>query len=266
MSMKASDYPLLQRLQDPDRRQALKVKLEIRQKIIAQIETRLQLTPNDPHQLFLLDQHLQARDQLTNALRQANLELDQRYHELDDFVENYIEQSNSDTKKEQEIRQKPEYQALLHQQQTWHSLIEKVRQRLVKKPGDPLLSRLLGEHQARLLSTQEQMAQLTTSLSPESETTSLSQILAQERIPKPAQVQEPDAQAQSAATQSNDARKISLEREQNVLLAMVEKTRQRLHAKPELLHLKALIEQHQNRLEQIRSELMHLLKPDQPLL
>lgn len=253
--MKASDHPLLQRLQDPDRRQALKVKLEIRQKIIAQIETRLQLNPNDPHQLFLLDQHLQARDQLTNALRQANLELDPRYHELEDFVENYIEQSNSDTKKEQEIRQKPEYQALLHQQQTWLSLIEKVRQRLVKKPGDPLLSRLLGEHQARLLSIQEQMAHFTTSLSPETEATSLEQILDKESIPKPVPDQEFDAQ-QNAITGSDQARKISLEREQDVLLAMLEKTRQRLHAKPELLHLKGLIEQHQNRLEQIRSELM----------
>ncbi|HEY9843879.1 MAG: hypothetical protein ACAI44_36015 [Candidatus Sericytochromatia bacterium] len=240
---------LLRRLASEDPSEALQLKLAVRERIIRTIEARLKEHPADPHQRFLLEEHLAARAAMLEELRRLNLEKDLRCHDLDAFVSEYVQALEA----EPDPEQAQEQASLEHERQSWEDLIAKVRARLLKRPGDPQLMRLLGEHQARLLNVQESLHALK-GAHPFGQT------------PKPAagaipeQPEEPAAPPvelvleQLPATRPHSAVH-AIERELEVFIGMVEKTRQRLAAKPELGHLTPLIKQHEARIEELKRQI-----------
>jgi len=231
---------LLQRLQAP--RSALQCRIEVCERILAAIQARLQAQPQDPHQLFLLEENQRRHRQLNQALRQQVLQESESSGHLESFVAAYVQDWDEEPEAtELSPEQTAEQQRLQHERQTWEQMVHKVRERLVKKPGDPMLMRLLGEHQARLLSVQEGLHRLAGG---EAEVLTVFEKL--EQVPSP-----PVAQAESPEVDA-------LRREQRILEGMLDKTHKRLEAKPELLHLKALIARHSARLMEIQNALRAL--------
>lgn len=241
----------LNTLSSQDPRAGLQLKLETRKRLIETIEARLVSHPDDPHQLFILQEHLQARDQLVAQLRQLQSELDSDYQNLDAWVRDYVQNMQRQTTLKQENRSpdaQAELAALQSEKQTWEGLIEKVRLRLQKRPGDPLLMKLLAEHQGRLLKLQLQLETLGASNMPLPLATEPAEAEAPLLIESVLAAQPPEAGP-------DDPQRLALLRERDVLLAMVDKTRQRLAAKPELIQLKALIAQHEARIAVLQAEL-----------
>ena len=103
--------------------------------------------------------------------------------------------------------------------------------------------RLLGEHQGRLLYLQEQLRQQEQGYTDE-----------------PLVLESFEAEQENTSEPITE--KVRLEREIGVLTALCEKTRQRLFAKPELLHLKALIQHHEERIKDLNHTLNALLNED----
>lgn len=229
----------LQKLSASDVREGLSCQLKITRKILALLEARLHETPHDNHQLFLQAHHRNREKQLLEALRLHNT--DRRYLALEKWVEAKIQALDPDQHPETPASLSPEEETrqsrLMQEQRTWQDLIQKVRQRLQKKPGDPQLMQLLAEHQSRLLGLQEQLRQQQTGVQEEP------LILSQFESPPP---------------ETSPGERLQLQREIEVLNALCEKTRQRLQDKPELLHLKGLIAQHEERLRNLRETLASL--------
>lgn len=278
---------LRRRLDSEDPRAALELRLSVRERVIATIEARLERNPEDPHQRFILAEHQKARAEMIDALRQLNLAQDLRYRDLAAYVEDYV--SGLDARLPEadvDADQAAELENLGHEQQAWEAMIEKVRTRLQKRPGDPQLMRLLGEHQARLLKVQELRRVLmgsprTASDSPpaayagdelvldrlaaseslrasnQAEAASPAELPAEpeQDLPVPAPAERVPVADEPAAP---DPRRIALLRELEVFAGMVEKTRLRLAAKPELLQLQTLIQQHELRLAELRQALAEL--------
>lgn len=230
----------LQKLSAPDVREGLSYQLKITRKILTLLEARLQQAPHDNHQLFLQAHHRTREKQLLESLRIHNT--DRRYLALEQWVNAKIQILDPEgSSEEQKATLSPEEAAqqtrLLQEQKTWQDLIQKVRQRLQKKPGDPQLMQLLAEHQSRLLRLQEQLRQDQTGVREEALVLS---------------------QFENAQPEANPSERLQLQREIEVLNALCEKTRQRLQDKPELLHLKGLIAQHEERLRTLRETLARL--------
>lgn len=227
----------LTRLSASDVREGLSYQLKVTRKILEVIAVRLQETPHDNHQLFLQETHQSREQHLLEALRLHNTE--RRYLALEKWVDEKVKQldpEGSSAPPPLSAEQAVERQQLLQEQKTWQDLIQKVRQRLQKKPGDPRLMQLLAEHQSRLLRLQEHLRQQQNST--QEEALVLSQW---------------DAPPSEAPTE-----RLRLQREIEVLNALCEKTQQRLQEKPERLHLKRLIAQHEARLKSLREELASL--------
>lgn len=272
------------RLQAEDPRVALRLRIEVRDRVIAAIETRLVQNPDDRHQLFILEEHQKAREAMLDELRRLNFAHDPRYQNLDTFVDDYVQAiAQSPAINPAEAANGEALLELAREQQTWQDMIDKVRQRLVKRPGDPQLMRLLAEHQARLLKVTESRhvllsgpatAQPGTSDKLVLESLSMPQTLQRAPAdgPPAAAVAEtvnapaPAPAAEAAAADeplAEAALPISpllagLLREREVFAGMVEKTRQRLAAKPELIHLNALIQQHEARLRELDAQIADL--------
>lgn len=254
------------RLHHQDPREPLKLKLEVRQRIIETIEQRLAANPDDKHQRFILEEHLKAREAMVDELRDINMRLDARYQSLDNFVDDYVQQIETSAQRQGQGPDSGRLQTLEHEIQTWEELIGKVRARLVKRPGDPLLMRLLGEHQARLLSLQENrrlllnQAASSASKSPSDLPTELPESVL-ESVYGQLQTQsahpgtESESLPESVETKPISPQAQALQRELDVFSGMVEKTRERLAAKPELVHLKTLIIQHEARIQELKQQL-----------
>ncbi|MGV3523659.1 MAG: hypothetical protein ACO1RX_05510 [Candidatus Sericytochromatia bacterium] len=198
-------------------RAELQHKLRVRERLLAVIEARLEVSPNDPHQRFLQEEHLRAQAQLQAQWQQLQIKQGGRQAELEQIVETYLS-----APVEPPI---PAQKELEHSRKTWLELIDKVRQRLLKRPGDPRLMQLLAEHQGRLLAVEQSLRQAR-----------------QEELAPPELVLEQVLPANESEVRS------PAEREMDVLRALIEKTQERLRAKPELSHLKGLIAQHESRL------------------
>lgn len=254
------------RLNHEDPREALRLRLEVRQRVIETIEKRLSLKPDDKHQRFILEEHLKARDAMVAELREHNLRLADRYQGLDAFVNEYVQQISQPAISDGPERER--LKALEHELQTWEDLIAKVRARLVKRPGDPLLMKLLAEHQARLLKLQESRRVMLPQ--PEFEANDLPESVLESiysRVPEVPQIaadasatgdkapENTDAVAIDAPVFAPSAEVLVLQRELEVFKGMLEKTRVRLAAKPELVHLKQLIVQHEARIRDISEQL-----------
>ncbi|PKL80558.1 MAG: hypothetical protein CVV27_00275 [Candidatus Melainabacteria bacterium HGW-Melainabacteria-1] len=266
--------------QSEDPRQSLQVKLQVRQRVIEMIENRLAAKPDDKHQRFILQEHILARDVLSAELRRLNLAQDLRYQDLDAFVNDYVQLLSADAPQVRAATVPSEAVAgqikeLKHELKTWQEMIEKVRARMQKRPGDPLLMRLLGEHQARQLAVQHSLNQLING-DDNSEGSDASLVLEQveaklggagDLSPPVATGASPEA-AGSACLPDAETRQpepiaqnpelFSLQKELEIFSGMVEKTRQRLANKPELLHLRALIQQHETRIQEIRARIVTL--------
>ncbi len=242
---------LLQRLADP--REALQCRLEVRQRLLEQIQERLVLEPADLHQNFIFELHQQAYQELLTELKQVNLEHSARYGDLDGLVSHYLQDWEEEPEEPADADLQAQQAQLLHQQKTWQEMIDKVRERLRKRPGDPLLMRLLAEHQARLLSLQEQSRHLQ---GPEPET---EWVLEKAEKQSQSQPVADDRPAESDPENEQDlSQRLQLEREILVLTGLIEKTEQRLEAKPGLKHLKDLIERHQQRISELQDQLRGL--------
>lgn len=230
---------------DEDPRISLRRKLEVREKLIKVIEERLLAQPEDRHQRFLLQEHQAARAALSEALRRLNERLDARYQDLETYVAEYVQQLEQPPPAPAAGLDEREREA-----RTWQELIDKVRARLVKRPGDPRLMRLLAEHQARLLRITESRAALG-ALPPHSGYDGTHLVL--ENLAAPDIAPESGPEPIVEAPESGPLAALLQERE--VFAGMVEKTRQRLAAKPELVHLKALIQQHEARLQALDAQI-----------
>lgn len=198
-------------------RAELQRKLLVRERLLAVIEARLEASPDDAHQRFLQEEHLRAQAQLQGQWHQLQLKQGGRQAELEQIVDTYLRAPVQ--------APVPAHKELEHSRKTWIELIDKVRQRLLKRPGDPRLMQLLAEHQGRLLAVEQSLRQV------RQEDTALPELVLEQVLPETAAVVRSPA-----------------EREIDVLRALIEKTQERLRAKPELGHLKGLIAQHQNRL------------------
>lgn len=231
----------LQQLCDQDPRVALSLQLKMTRKVLKAIEERLQQNPLDPHQLYLQEIHTQRESRLLDALRLANT--DRRYQDLEAWVNQKVRQLDPEGASADPVLSAEEIAAqkrLREAQKTWQGLIQKVREKLVKKPGDAKLMRLLAEHQSQLLRLQEQLRQQSNKV--EDEALVLSQ------FEKPPEVSDTAAVSE----------RVRLQREIEMREALCEKTRQRLLDKPELLHLKALITQHEAEIKNLRKNLQAL--------
>lgn len=275
-----------QRLQAEDPRVALRLRIEVRDKVIAAIAFRLAQNPQDQHQLFILEEHQKAREAMLDELRRLNFANDPRYQNLDTFVDDYVQAiGQSPAIKAADAANREALAELAREQQTWQEMIDKVRQRLVKRPGDPQLMRLLAEHQARLLKVRhallsgaagaeagpaasdklvlESLSTPKLSGSPQSPVSAAPDAAwpPPEPMPAPAAAEvpapalEPATLAEAAEAAPLSPQLIALQREREVFAGMVEKTRQRLAAKPELIHLKALIQQHETRLRELDAQI-----------
>lgn len=232
--------------------ESLQCRLELRQRLLEQIQERLALNPDDQHQHFIFELHQQAYHELLAELKLVNLERSARYGDLDGLVNQYLEDWQDEAEEEQDPEQDVQQALLLHQQKTWQEMIDKVRERLRKRPADPLLMRLLAEHQARLLALQEQSHQLQGAKLDE-------WVLEKVDQQNPAL---PVADEPAAANDPEDevdlSQRLQLEREIVILTGMIAKTELRLEAKPGLKHLKDLIVQHQQRVGELQDQLRGL--------
>lgn len=234
-------FQALEQLNAQDPRKALSIQLKMTRKVLKAVEERLQSSPQDTHQLYLQEVHLQRESQLLNALRLANTE--GRYQHLEAWVNQKIQQLDPEGAGEAPLLSAEENAAqtrLLEEQKIWRGLIQKVRERLLKKPGDSKLIQLLAEHQTRLLHLQEQWQQKQNKVEEEA--------LVLTVFEKP--LESVNAEAPSE--------RVRLQREIEMREALCEKTRQRLLDKPELLHLKALILQHEMQIRTLRESLQAL--------
>jgi hypothetical protein len=231
----------LQQLSAEDPRMALSIQLKMTRKVLNAIEERLQQSPQDAHQLYLQEVHTQRESQLLDALRLENT--DRRYQRLEAWVNQKVQQLDPEGASNEVTLSAEEMAAqnrLREEQKTWQTLIQKVRERLVKKPGDVKLMQLLAEHQSRLLRLQEQLRQQQHKIEDEA--------LVLTQFEKP---------LESIAREETPER-VRLQREIEMREALCEKTRQRLMDKPELLHLKALITQHEVQIKTLRESLQAL--------
>lgn len=240
-SVQKQQLQALQQLNAQDPREALSIRLKMTRKVLKAIEERLQYAPDSSHQLYLREIHLQRENQLLNALRLANT--DQRHLELETLLNPKILKLDPEEASEERVLSDEEQvtQArLLEEQRTWQGLIQKVRERLIKKPGDTKLMQLLAEHQSKLLRLQEQLRQQNN------------------KVEEEALVLEQFEKAPEDALSDSTPERIRLQREIEMREALCEKTRQRLFDKPELLHLKALIAQHKAQIKTLRENLLGL--------
>ncbi len=225
---------LLQQVAHDDPGERINGQLRVVRKILNLIEDRLQETPEDDHQLFLLETHRAREQQLLKSLRLQNT--DKRYHALEEWVNKKLATLDPENHSAEDPEQEAQKAQLEHEKKTWETMIQRVREKLKKKPGDPKLMRLLGEHQGRLLHLQEQLRQQEAGIEEEALVLEKAEQLKQESdVPV--------------------TERVRLEREMEVLAALCEKTKQRLFAKPELLHLKGLIAHHENRLKALQEQL-----------
>lgn len=230
---------------DPESPAALQQRLAACERILELIQQRLQQNPHDKHQLFLMELHQQRHARLRALWQDQRLKGQNHSQALESVVNEYLtrwtpeslaaEAAAEDSPAAASARQ------LDHERQTWEAMVARVRERLVKKPGDPMLMRLLGEHQARMLSVQEQLRQLSGEATEEP---TVFEAYAARAAEAPARVISPEMEA--------------LERELGLLEALAAKTRQRLEAKPELKQLQSLIAQHEARMAEIQAELARL--------
>lgn len=228
----------LQHLSAQDPREALSIQLKMTRKVLMAIEERLQQLPQDNHQLYLQEVHTQREHRLLDALRLENT--DRRYQQLEAWVNQKVQQLDPEGASEDPMLSAEESAAqerLRQEQKTWQTLIQKVREKLLKKPGDVKLMQLLGEHQSRLLRLQEQLRQQQNKIEDEA------MVLTQFEKP----LETLDAEETSE--------RVRLQREIEMREALCEKTRQRLFEKPELLHLKGLIAQHEIQIKALRESL-----------
>lgn len=234
-------YQAQEQLNAQDHRKVLSIQLKMTRKVLKAIETRLESTPQDTHQLYLQEVHLHREKQLLNTLRLANT--DDRYQRLETWVNQKVQQLDPEASNETIHLSAEEHAAqarLREEQKAWQSLIQKVRERLVKKPGDPKLVQLLAEHQNRLLRLQEQERQQ------------------QNKIEEEALVLTSFESSLESAGAEASTERVRLLREIAMREALCEKTRQRLFDKPELLHLNALIAQHESHIKALRENLQAL--------
>lgn len=235
----------LQQLSDQDPRIALSLQLKMTRKVLKAIEERLLQAPQDSHQRYLQEIHSQRESRLLDALRLANT--DRRYQRLETWVNQKVLELDPEGTSEDPALSDAERAAqerLREAQRTWQRLIQKVREKLVKKPGDAKLMRLLAEHQSQLLRLQEQLRQQHHRV--EEEALVLSQ------FEKPPEVADPIPGTTAVSE------RVRLQREIEMREALCEKTRQRLLDKPELLHLKGLITQHEVQIKRLRESLQAL--------
>lgn len=231
---------------DPESPAALQQRLAACERILALIQQRLQAQPHDKHQLFLLELHQQRHARLRALWQDQRLKGQNHLQQLDSVVNEYLERWTPEVLSDSAAAEEnPEAAAaarhLDHERQTWEAMVSRVRERLVKKPGDPMLMRLLGEHQARLLSVQEQLRQLS---GEPAEVPTVFEAYAARTAEAPERPVSPEVEA--------------LERELGLLEALAAKTRQRLEAKPELKQLQGLIAQHEARMAEIQMALARL--------
>lgn len=108
-------------------RAELQRKLTVRERLIAVIEARLETHPEDAHQLFLQAEHLRVQQELQAQLQKLNLLQGGRQAELAQIVDTYL--------RAPVVTPAPAHKELEQSRKAWLDLIDKVRQRLVKRPG-----------------------------------------------------------------------------------------------------------------------------------
>jgi len=246
-----------------EERKWIQRKLNARNKILTHLEARLQNTPDDPHLLFLQEEHLRARDQLFEEMKSLDLQWQEKHLKLSELVDAYLSETQASTPSEpqEQTAQTSEQQAHLTELKTWKELLEKVEERLLRLPGDPRLLRLRSEHQWRILCLEEALSTSQTSPpshadqphSPAQEAQNPGQ-----KLPAPP-LEEKTAERPALAPETESVNPSEnsgsrIEKELETWKAMLEKTRNRLLARPELTHLKPLLAEYQSRIEKLEAE------------
>jgi hypothetical protein len=214
----------------------LKRKLLAREKILNHLESRLMHTPEDAHCLFLKTEHEQAQESLKAEMRALEAQKNQP-HALSQWVNDYLNQweTEDDVFSSEEASPQTRLEpALQHELETWQSLLRKVEERLLRLPGDPRLLTLRESHRQRIQALQSgQKSEPDTPLSPS---------------------EAPSVQLETASPEPTGRTLAQIEKEILIWHKLVEKSKARLAAKPELTHLKTMIAEHQNKIEQLETE------------
>ncbi|MGE3726873.1 MAG: hypothetical protein AB7I41_15040 [Candidatus Sericytochromatia bacterium] len=219
----------------------LKRKLQARDKVLLHLEQRLNEAPDNQHWLFLKDEHEKVRAELYNALRQLERER-QGTHRLTEWVEGYLSQWDDscedvlDPGESEATTQKKTLSAeQQHELEIWQGLLRKVEARLLRLPGDPRLVKLRASHQARIQALQNVAAE------PESISNTVSEPIS---APTP----------QPAKSRTRE----QIEKELEIWAKLIQKSQERLAAKPELVHLRGMITEHQTKMAGLMAELQAL--------
>lgn len=232
----------------------LKRKLKAREKVLQHLEQRLTLAPTDKHWLFLRDEHEKARADLWTELRQLERER-QGAHPLTQWVDDYLthwEEPEDSVFGTLEKSTSPVLPLLSPEQQheleTWQGLLRKVEARLLRLPGDPRLLALRESHRARIQALQgSEPAPSAPSAPPPSE---------QQESPSVSQTEQ-RSQMEPSEQQGGRTR-AQIEKELEIWHQLVKKSQDRLAAKPELLHLRGMIAEHQQKIAALQAELAAL--------
>lgn len=223
---------LTARFAKADTLERLELKVRCSEKLLEHLNAqRTERSLSARHLDFLIHLREQQLKAQLEELKTLKNDHDLRYLGLEAFVSRYVEdnelQENLLDLSPEDLARKEELEA---EQQTWEKLIQSVRERMKKNPQNLQLTRLLAEHQARLLSTQEALSALDGRA--EEEETVFEK-----------------AERELAAHESPELQK--LRRELALMQGLYEKTQKRLAQKPELIHLKALMQQQWRRVEQL---------------
>lgn len=230
----------------------LKRKLKARDKVLLHLEQRLALAPENQHWLFLKDEHEKARTDLKGELQRLELEQQAGAHKLTHLVDHYLsqwEESGEDVFAPGESEAPAPNQALSPEQQheleTWQGLLRKVEARLLRLPGDPRLLALRVSHQARIQALQK------------GETAQNPDFLPSSLLPEPA------AEIQKMPLLKPRTRE-QIEKELEIWAKLVQKSQARLAAKPELVHLRGMLAEHEGKIAALVAELATLPEQNIP--
>jgi len=219
-----------------DARTWLKRKLLAREKIINHLDSRLMKIPEDPHCLFLKTEHEQVQESLIAELRAIEAQRTQP-HALTEWVNDYLNQweTEDDVFSTEKETQPPLLEPTLqHELETWQSLLRKVEERLLRLPGDPRLLALRESHRQRIQALQSDQ-------STEPDKASLPEVTSSPKI-------------ETASSEPIGRTLAQIEKEILIWHKLVEKSKTRLAAKPELTHLKTMIAEHQSKIAQLETE------------
>lgn len=211
----------------------MRSRLQARERLLQHIRQRLETTPDDSHQLFLLREHTRAREVLLSALRAQPLAEDPLLVQMDRWVDRYLQATDPELPAVEEPPTPPPLDATAFGLTGESTPSDKLRQALKQvdaasadthralrfTPEDVELPRLKAAQQQ----TQQQLAQ------------ALDRALLREGTP-------PDADPSLLA---------QIARFQQLVIAL----RARIQRQPELPHLRELLRQHLIHLDALQRQL-----------